>query len=632
MSARRVKSFLVRPYRLTVGLAVFGVLLSASAEGFFPESSANLSDVLPREITSCAFPAAQHVDADRHSVYVPVADGTRLAVDIYLPKGAKHATKVPALYTATRYWRSSRDAPLNDNQKQWIASGFALVTLDVRGTGASFGQWYIPYSPQEAKDVVFIAQWIAKQSWSNGKVVMTGGSYTGTTPLLALSDGSSVIKAIAPQFADFDMYTDLLWPGGVTADYLIGKWGRAVRELDRNEPGGLGRESRDSVRPVDGPDGDKLLAAAISEHELNPWSFDGAINEVTFSDESLKPAHGLTINDGSAYSHREQIEHSGAPMFGWGSWLDSGIAQGMLNRFMTFSNPQLSIIGAWSHGARANANPFNLDAPLDPSPAMRNQIIYCYLSHYASTDRSPSNDRTIVYFTMGENRWKKTSVWPLAGTYQLRYYLDSGRELSIREPQTSGRDSYKVDFEADVGPNNRWATQAGNARIDYGDRSQADRRLLVYTSGPLAENLEVTGQPVVTLRASSTQADGLFFVYLEDVAPDGKVTYVTEGQLRALHRKLSDETPPYRTTYPYRTFAQRDAAPLVPGQIATLTFQLQATSVRFKTGHRLRLAIAGADKGTFMRLTAAKEGDVTLKVSWGGEAASFVDLPVIPTQ
>jgi putative CocE/NonD family hydrolase len=408
----------------------------------------------------------QQVDAERHSVYVSVADGTRLAVYIYLPKSAKHATKVPTLYTATRYWRSSRDAPLNDNQKQWVASGFALVTLDVRGTGASFGQWYIPYSPQETKDIGFIAQWIAKQAWSNGKVVMTGVSYTGTTPLLALSDGSPVIKAIAPRFADFDMYADLLWPGGVTADSLIGKWGRAVRELDRNEPGGLTLVSRDSVRPVDGPDGDKLLAAAISEHELNPWSFDDAVNEVTFSDVSLKPAHGLTINDGSAYSHREQIEHSGAPMFGWGSWLDSGIAQGMLNRFMTFSNPQLSIIGAWSHGARANANPFNLDAPLAPSPAMRNQMIYCYLSHYVSSDRSTSNDRAIIYFTMGKNRWKKTSVWPVArSTYQLRYYLDSVRDLSIREPQTSGRDSYKVDFETDAGPDNRCGARCQSAVV-----------------------------------------------------------------------------------------------------------------------------------------------------------------------
>jgi putative CocE/NonD family hydrolase len=134
---------------------------------------------------------------------------------------------------------------------------------------------------------------------------------------------------------------------------------------------------------------------------------------------------------------------------------------------------------------------------------------------------------------------------------------------------------------------------------------------------------------VITLEVASTHKDGNFIVYLEDVSPDGRVTYVTEGQLRALHRKLSNETPPYRTTYPYRTFARKDALPLVPGRLATLTFQLQATSVLFTAGHRVRIALAGADKGTFLRIPSADQGDVTLHVARGGSSSSFIDLPVV---
>jgi len=218
-------------------------------------------------------------------------------------------------------------------------------------------------------------------------------------------------------------------------------------------------------------------------------------------------------------------------------------------------------------------------------------------------------------------------VWPIPGTKRVRYYLDAAQTLSARKPAASGRDQYDVDFDASAGPDNRWATQAGHPRIDYGDRAEADRRLLVYTSKPLPENLEVTGQPIVTLQVTSTATDGNFIVYLEDIAPDGKVTYVTEGELRAIHRKISNETPPYRSIYPYRTFARKDVLALVPGRVANLTFQLQATSVLFKAGHRLRLAIAGADKGTFL---SVNKGNVTINIARGGSGASFIELPVVP--
>jgi putative CocE/NonD family hydrolase len=635
MSGIDVDGVLIRTTHARVCEALSGALalsamwavcsISATAA---PSSSTRLEELLPGDLNACAFERADRAVAERQSIYLPMEDGVRLALDIYRPKGPGQPIRVPTLYTATRYWRSEAHATLTDLQKQSIASGYALVDVDVRGTGASFGQWYMPYAPQEAKDLGFVARWIARQPWSNGKVVMSSNSYPGTTPWLALAHGGSAITAIAPRFSDFDMFTDLLWPGGVIAEDLIVTWGHEVREMDLNH-GALGRET--SVRPVDGAEGEALLQAAIKDHEVNPWSSEAAAHAFTFADEHVAQAGGLSINDSRIYRYRAEIEKSGAPIFGWGSWLDSGIAQGLLNRFMTFKNPQLTVIGPWIHGARADANPFDANEALDPSRESQTHEIYCFLNRYAR-DGAPKvpPETAIFYFTMGENRWKQSGVWPIAGTRPTRYYLNAGKTLSTQAPSATGLDSYRVDFDASTGPANRWATQAGYPRIDYGDRAAADRRLLVYDSVPLANDMEVTGQAVVTLRASSTHTDGNFIVYLEDVAPDGRVTYVTEGELRALHRKLSKETPPYRTSYPYRTFAKQDALPLVPGELATLTFQLQATSVRFKAGHRLRLAIAGADKGTFLRIPAADQGDVTINLARGGAAPSFIELPVIP--
>jgi len=116
-------------------------------------------------------------------------------------------------------------------------------------------------------------------------------------------------------------------------------------------------------------------------------------------------------------------------------------------------------------------------------------------------------------------------------------------------------------------------------------------------------------------------------VYLEDVHPSGEVTYVTEGQLRAIHRKLSNEEPPYKTPVPYRTFMKKDAMPLVPGEPAELVFDLLPTSYQFLKGHSIRVAIAGADKDHFP--VANTSLPPTLEFHRDSEHASFIDLPVV---
>lgn len=150
---------------------------------------------------------------------------------------------------------------------------------------------------------------------------------------------------------------------------------------------------------------------------------------------------------------------------------------------------------------------------------------------------------------------------------------------------------------------------------------------MTYTSDPLPRDLEITGQPVATLHVASTQEDGAFFVYLEDVAPDGTVRYLTEGMLRALHRKVADEAPPYEMVGPYHTFEREDGEPLVPGHVAVLEFEFMPLSVLVPAGHRLRIALAGADADTFRRIPEA--GMPTISVHYGGERPSRVSLPVM---
>jgi putative CocE/NonD family hydrolase len=119
-------------------------------------------------------------------------------------------------------------------------------------------------------------------------------------------------------------------------------------------------------------------------------------------------------------------------------------------------------------------------------------------------------------------------------------------------------------------------------------------------------------------------------VYLEDVDESGRVTYVIEGQLRVIHRKVSDDMPPYKLPIPHHSFKREDGMPLTPGEITEITFGLHPTSVLIKKGHRIRVAIAGHDKDTFARIP--EKGVPTLTISRNSEYASHIDLPVIVSE
>jgi hypothetical protein len=163
--------------------------------------------------------------------------------------------------------------------------------------------------------------------------------------------------------------------------------------------------------------------------------------------------------------------------------------------------------------------------------------------------------------------------------------------------------------------------------IDYSSRTKEDDKLNLYTSLPLEDDLEITGNPIITLYISSTHEDGAVFVYLEDINEESNVIYLTDGNLRLIHRKISSENPPYKTLIPYHTFLKKDALPLVPNEVSEITFGLHATSVLVKKGHRIRVAIAGADKGMFMRYPA--KGKPIITIERNKKYSSFIDIPII---
>lgn len=149
-----------------------------------------------------------------------------------------------------------------------------------------------------------------------------------------------------------------------------------------------------------------------------------------------------------------------------------------------------------------------------------------------------------------------------------------------------------------------------------------------WTSAPLEADMAYAGHGLADLWLSSSEPDAAIFVYLSEVEADGSVRYVTEGLLRALHRKESAPPATYRATWPFRSFRREDARPLVPGTPERIRIPLLPTAWTFSKGSRIRLSIAGADADHCVQVPHGRPPALTIR--WGGEQASALDLPMRP--
>ncbi|MFX0095401.1 MAG: CocE/NonD family hydrolase [Candidatus Hodarchaeota archaeon] len=579
------------------------------------------------------------------STYIPMRDGVEIAATICIPKGLPQGEKIPTALFQTRYWRT----PLLRAPLRWIfpetfgnkpftevftRRGYAIIYTDVRGTGASTGSRPTAlFSEAEVKDGNDILDWIIKQPWSDGNVVTFGISYTGSTAEFLATNGHSALKATMPLHCYWDTYEHVAYPGGVYTRSFMELWSFLGKHLDQNSNTALKRLSpiswllARSVRPVASDKDRSKLKEATRQHLANKYVHEMA-RDLPYRDDSL--LEGLSYATISIYPYKEQLETSNIPIYALSSWLDSGYGEAVINRFLSINNPMIAILGNWNHGARTPAKLSSLQRPKRVNPAIRNRsdLVHHWIDFFDTCLKGEGiKGKTLYYFTMGEEKWKKTSVWPPEGQQMQRWYLGANNSLSITIPQEStGADSYTVNFEVSTGNRNRWWTLLG-LPIDYSNRAVQDKLLLTYTSHPLEEDLEITGHAFITLFLRSTHEDGAIFVYLEAVDPQGIVNYLTDGQLRLIHRKISSEEPPYKRTDPYHSFKREDNLPLVPGEVTGITFGLLPVSAQIRKGHRIRIAIAGADKDTFTRYPA--EGTPTITIERNNTQASFIDLPII---
>ena len=606
---------------------------------------------------SRAVPAGQRRNESR---YVVMRDGVRLAIDVWYPADLAPRQRVGTVVYATRYGRAFaptrfgrlvgalvaflRRRPAVDQQVEaFNRSGMAVVALDVRGSGASFGHREMEWSPAEIADYGQVVDWIVAQPWSNGRVGAVGVSYGGNAAELFAAAGRSAVKAVAPLFSDFDPVASPTAPGGVLNTGFIEAWGAANAGLDAGDICRFGRITGlkcwlarriiTGIKPVDGDSGPAWLRQATRAHEAN-YDIYRAIRLAASPRDPLPPS-GLSVDSVSpCCGQRRAIARSDVPMLVRVGWFDAGTVNGALARFATLPNAQEVEIGPWSHGGAHHIDPFLPDdTPTEPSMAEQTRTLVAFFARHLGADSAEAaatpSTRGIRYYTMNDGRWRVTSSWPPAEVALHRWYLGAGHALdsvAAPTPPESAEDQYDVDEAATTGDANRWATQEGGGDVVYPDRGTEDARLLTYATVPFTHDVEITGVPVATLFISSSATDGAFHVYLEDVSPTGRVTYLTEGSLRGRDRRIASRAP-YHAPAPFHSLSSADARPLTPGAADSLVIELQATSVRLRAGDRLRLSIAGADASTFERIPSSGPPP-RLRVHRGAPYRSSILIPM----
>lgn len=471
---------------------------------------------------------------------VAMRDGVKLATDVYVPN--KGTAPFPTILIRTPYNKNGNQGTADNVAKL----GYALVVQDMRGRFASEGHHAIIFGNEglggEHKDGHDTLDWIAKQDWSNGKVISYGQSALGISQNMAAPGAPPALKGQVVGVAFSDYYHQGAYQGGVWRREMLEGWLKATKMEDVNLPTFLEHPNYDDF-----------------------WK---------------------NLN---AEAHAGDVD---APGVFTGGWYDIFI-QGTINSFVEIQNrggPNARgkcflLIAPTAHGSFSESvvYPDVAKAPVNFAAPM--EILDQW---FGKPNEKAKALKPVHYYVMGDttdktapgNYWRSADTWPPPST-STPFYLHADHSLGTNKHTSDEELRYKYD-PADPVP-----TRGGqNLMIDKGpmDQQSIEGRpdVLLFTTEPLKEPLEVTGRITARLFISSDCPDTDFTVKLTDVHPDGKSLLVTDGIRRASLRNSYEKNEP-----------------LALGEVYELEIDLWSTSLIFNKGHRIRVAVSSSNSPRF---------------------------------
>jgi putative CocE/NonD family hydrolase len=575
-------------------------------------------------------PAAKYEIRLQKSVRVPMRDGVRLYMDLHFPvastKGKWPVVLIRTPYNKGRY----RDAP--SEAATFAGQGYVVAVQDTRGRFESEGEFRFEQHGH-AGDSWDTVEWLARQSWSTGKIGTYGCSLLGSVQVhlaarrhpnhtTAIITGAGTSRTASTQAGAIPLTFAAGWmagngstvfyrPPATVSDSLFAKIAEYFNPAGTIPSSNL----QTAVRTL--PIVDILEKVSPLPTDFSKW----------VSRDATDPGWRLvTASAADSFS---------VPTLHVNSWYDDE-PDGTLDAFNLFrtntSNPvarenQFLVMSPAMHCQSERLGKPSMVGQRNVGDA-RLDYYGLYVRWFDRWLKGVENDVTRMpkaqIYVMGRNQWRGESEWPLTRMRYSNWYLHStgkanGRSgdgaLSTATPLgKTGSDTYLYDPASPV-------PTSDVARI--GDQSGIEMRsdVLVYTSDPLAQGIEVTGPIRVVLYVSSSARDTDFTAKLVDVHPDGRAFNIREGILRARYREGLD-----RQTW------------METGQVYPITIDLSATSNYFRAGHRVRLEVSSSNFPAWDRNlnTGGKNYDESVgvvarnTVHHSARYPSHIVLPVVP--
>ena len=501
----------------------------------------------------------------------------------------------------------------------------------MRGRWDSDGEWYpFIHEPQDGYDT---QEWIGEQDWCDGNVGTAGGSYVAMVQWQAAPLRSQYLKAMVPRVGYSNFYHNWVYTGGAFQLAFNLRWGAIQMHTRTNQVQYLWMPQSNHLTTLHWhlPLNTMDEAAGRASRLWKDWVENPSYNDYW---RGLRPVE----------DHYADID---VPAYGMGGWYDVFL-QSTLNNFMGVNERgrapgrgnQRIAIGPWVHNCGNNgAN--RVTGEVDFGEEVKVDLMREHVRWFDYWLKGIRNGITeeppVNVFVMGRNEWRRAADWPIPGTQYTPYYLASGGNanssfgdgsLATGAPSADEpADNYKYDPKHPVmtiGGSTCCSEDVTPVSMGPRDQQQAEWRpdVLVYTTEPLEEDVEVTGPVSLVLYASSSAPDTDFTAKLVDVHPNGTAINVAQGIIRARYRD-SWEEPQL----------------MEPGQVYKFTIDLWSTSNCFVAGHRIGLEVSSSNFPQFDRNpnTGAPFGqDAETQIAdqtiyHDEEHPSHLLLPVIPS-
>jgi putative CocE/NonD family hydrolase len=565
----------------------------------------------------------------RESIYIPMSDGTRIALDIYHPSrnGIVEQNPLPLIWMHTRYTRALKgpngkvisliNSPIG---MTFIKQGYILAIADARGTGASFGVRHGIFTKEDARDAYEIMEWFASQEWCNNNIGMMGGSYEGVSQLMAASSNSPHLKAIFPAMFLFDLY-DFPYHNGIYYDDCI------VSDKEKLSSS-LGSKFK-FIAPIDSDSSKTLLKEAYIQRSGNR-SLHDFFSAAPFRDSYDSITQSKLYLDWGPSNYIQEINESGVAVYLYGGWFDLFSKDAfLLYKNLTVPKKLLMIDSPHSSGKDPDL------LKLFISEQLR------WFDYWLKGIQNDIMDEPPVALQemrrRGNHSITYSNTWPLSEQLLVKAYFHQGTTGSIHSTndglldmikphEKTGADLYKADFSTSSGNKTRW-DDAAIKKFHYPDMSSNDEKGVTYTTlTALQDDLTVCGHPVIHCWISSSTSDHDLYAYLEDVDSTGVSNYITEGCIRASFSKL-DKAPYDNLGLPYHRCFQEDMNKIEPGEIRKLSFDLLPIYYRFKKGHRIRVTLTCADRDNTHSHRVFSEPEISLHRN--SQYPSHIELPLL---